>query len=419
MEVKAILESKMNLNQRTTINSSVDYSKENNTNPSFEVADIFRAHEKEYRILHNLPPESHKVINAIINCRTESMGCHSEMCDECGHVEIMYNSCRNRHCPKCQGTARLLWFEKRQRDVLPVEYYHVVFTLPIELEPIALRNKSLLYTILFKAASETLTELAGDENYLGAQIGFIAVLHTWTQTLLHHPHIHCIIPGGGLSPDNKEWVSCSNGFFLPVRVMSRLFRGKFLYYLKKAYEDGEIQFVGTIEDLEEKVAFNQLLSALYQKEWVVYCKPPFGSAELVLKYISNYVHRVAISNFRILHVENDLVTFKYRDSKDGNKQKVMTLSGCEFMRRFLLHVLPSGFMKIRYYGILSNRSRCTKLVTCKLLLLIENKKEEGKSITLDYSICPVCKKGSLKPMSYYKMIDERNEFRKLWEKVIA
>jgi len=372
----------------------------------FEVADIFRDNAPSYSDKQKLPLQAHKIINAITSCRTKAMGQHIEKCDCCGHEETVYNSCRNRHCPKCQGTARKKWYEQKQKELLPVDYYHLVFTLPRELEPIALRNKRLFYGLMFKAVSQTLLEVARERKFLGAQIGFTAILHTWTQTLLHHPHIHCVVPGGGLSFDNKEWISCRNGFFLPVRVLSRLYRGKLLAYLKEAFAKGELNFCGAIEYLGEGRNFQGLLSKLYQKDWVVYSKPPFGSTEQVLKYISSYVHRIAISNNRIINIKGNTVTFRYRDSRDENKQKEMTISSQEFRRRFLLHILPSGFMKIRYYGFLSNRNRRAKLISCRFLLLILGKKEQASNETgeIYHSKCPKCRKGFMRALTGLNLV---------------
>ncbi len=332
-----------------------------------EVADVFRAYGPAYRQAHEMPLRHLRAMRAIENCRTAALGGHVDQCDHCGALRISYNSCRNRHCPKCQSLDKERWLEARKNDLLPVRYFHAVFTLPEALRPLALRNQAELYSLLFRAAPETLKELTEDPKHLGAEVGFIAVLHTWTQTLMDHPHLHCIVTGGGLSPDGKTWISCKGDFFLPVKVLSRLFRGKFLAYLKEAYEKGNLVFPGKIAPLKEKAAFDRLLKDLYAQEWVVYCKPPFGSAEMVMDYLGRYTHRVAISNDRLVKLENNRVTFRYRDRNDNDTVKLMTLDASEFIRRFLLHILPAGFMKIRYYGILSNRNRKCKLAVCKSL----------------------------------------------------
>jgi hypothetical protein len=298
------------------------------------------------------------------------------------------------------------WLEARKRDILLTHYFHVVFTIPEDLRPIALRNQKVMYSILFLAVSETLKELAGDPKYLGAEIGFIALLHTWTQTLLDHPHIHCIVPGGGLSLDGRRWISSKKDFFIPVKVLSRKFRVKFLHYFKKAYNDGKIVFPGAIRALESRPAFETFLTSLYAQEWVVYCKPPFKRPEDVIDYMGRYTHRVAISNDRIIDIQSDQVTFKYRDRANKGAIKYMTLDAFEFIRRFLLHVLPDGFMKVRHYGLLSNRNRKTKLELCKALLGVQfqeddnGKKETWEDLLLrltgiDPRVCPTCGKGRL------------------------
>jgi len=306
-------------------------------------------------------------MRAIEICRTSELGGHVDKCDHCGALKVSYNSCRNRHCPKCQCLDKEPWLEARKRDILSTRYFHLVFTLPEDLRPIALRNQKVVYAILFRAVSETLKELTQDPGHLGAEVGFIAILHTWSQTLLDHPHIHCIVTGGGLSADGKRWIPCRGKFFLPVKVLSRLFRGKFLAYLKEAYLKGELDFSGKIASLKKQAAFNGSLRDLHAKEWVVYCKPPFANAGTVLEYLGRYSHRVAISNDRLVKLEGGRVTFRYRDRTGNDAIKLMRLDASEFIRRFLLHILPDGFMKIRHYGILSNRSRRSKLALCKRL----------------------------------------------------
>ena len=374
-----------------------------------EVADIFRAYGQAYIKIHGkeLPLSHHRVMKAIEICRTSDLGGHVDECEECGTLRISYNSCRNRHCPKCQSLDKERWLEARKRDVLAVQYFHVVFTIPEQLWPVALRNRKVVYGILFRSVSETLKELAGDLKHLGAEIGFIAILHTWSQILLHHPHIHCLVPGGGLSLNGKRWIGCKEDFFIRVEVLSRLFRGKFLHHLKEAYASGALEFPGKIEELKSKRAFGKLCTDLYGKEWVVNSKPAFKNAESVMEYLGRYTHRVAITNDRIVRLEGDQVVFKYRDRKDGDKVKLMCVDSLEFIRRFLLHVLPDGFMKIRHYGILSNRSRKDKLPICKALLGdpdIAMDDGEGKEsweellfrITgIDLKVCPKCGKGNM------------------------
>ena len=374
-----------------------------------EVGDIFRAYGPAYREAHGkkMPLSHHRVMKAIEICRTWELGGHVDECDECGALRISYNSCRNRHCPKCQSLDKERWLEARKRAVLPVQYFHVVFTIPEQLWPVALRNRKKVYGILFRSVSETLKELAEDLKHLGAQIGFIAILHTWSQILLHHLHIHCIVPGGGLSFDGKKWIGCKEDFFIRVEVLSRLFRGKFLHHLKEAYASGALEFPGKIEELKSKRAFGKLCTDLYGKEWVVNSKPAFKNAESVMEYLGRYTHRVAITNDRIVRLEGDQVVFKYRDRKDGDKVKLMSLDALEFIRRFLLHVLPDGFMKIRHYGILSNRSRKDKLLLCKRLLGDPGKdngnfeeKESWEELLLritgiDLKVCPHCGKGNM------------------------
>jgi hypothetical protein len=372
-----------------------------------EVADIFRAYGPAYRQAHEMPLRHLRAMRAVETCRTAALGGHVEECDHCGAVRISYNSCRNRHCPKCQGLDTERWLEARKNDVLPVSYVHVVFTLPEGLRSLVLRNQKLLYEILFKAASETLKELTRDPKHLGAQIGFIAILHTWSQTLMDHPHIHCLVTGGGLSLDEETWVPCKKKFFIPVRILSRLFRGKFLAYLKEVKEKGELLFPGAIAHLKDEHCFKALLDDLYENEWVVYCKPSFTSTETVIEYLGRYTHRVAISNERLVKLEGDRVSFRYRDRTDKDTSKLMTLEVSEFIRRFLLHILPDGFMKIRHYGILSNRNRKTKLARCKQLLGIPLLSEHTESprepwqdfltrITgCDPRICPFCGRGKM------------------------
>ena len=305
---------------------------------------------------------------AIERCRTAALGGHVERCDDCGHQRIAYNSCRNRNCPKCQGLARAQWLEDRQAELLDVPYFHVVFTVPEAVATIAFQNQTVVYDILFRAASETLRTIAADPQHLGAEIGFLAVLHTWGQNLLHHPHLHCLVPGGGIAPDGKSWIPCRPGFFLPVRVLSRMFRGLFLHYLEKAFAAGKLNFFSAHRHLHEPAAFRRYLAPVRDTEWVVYAKRPFAGPAQVLDYVGRYTHRVAISNNRLISVEGDKVRFRWKNYRNGNRQKTMSLQAGEFIRRFLIHVLPDGFHRIRYYGFLGNCHRAWKLELCRELL---------------------------------------------------
>lgn len=308
-------------------------------------------------------------MRAIEVCRTSALGGHAERCGRCDYTRICYNSCRNRHCPKCQNTERAKWLQSRQGELLPVEYFHVVFTVPEQIARLAYYNKETVYGILFRAASETLLTIARDPKHLGAEIGFFGILHTWGQNLLHHPHVHFVVPGGGIGPD-LTWISCRHGFFLPVRVLSRLFRRLFLEALKTAYRNNELEFFGELESLTDAAAFLAYLNPLEQSEWVVYAKKPFGGPQQVLDYLGRYTHRVALSNDRIVDVSNGQVTFQWRDyrRKDKYKSRTMTLPADEFIRRFLIHTLPPGFRRIRHFGFLSNRFRKEKLELCRKLL---------------------------------------------------
>ena len=339
-------------------------------NQQLEVADIFCSLGTDGAEKHGLflSSEQRRAFSDITLCRTAELGGHVAECDACGYRQISYNSCRNRHCPKCQAAARAEWMKERAAELLPVEYFHVVFTLPQQVAPLALQNQRLVYGLLFRAASETLLQIAADPKHLGAEIGVLAVLHTWGQNLSHHPHLHCVIPGGGLSPDGSRWISCRAGFFLPVRVLSRLFRGKFMAYLREAFANDELSFYGELMFLSAADHFACWLRQLGKLEWVVYAKRPFGGPEQVLKYLARYTHRVAISNQRLVAFQDGQVTFRWKDYAHGNAQKEMTLSAVEFTRRFLLHVLPRGFVRIRHYGFLANRCRQEKLALCKRLL---------------------------------------------------
>jgi predicted Zn-ribbon and HTH transcriptional regulator len=342
--------------------------------PSLEVADIFHTHGRAWREAErgHLSLAQLKVMSAITQCRTAALGGHVLRCNDCGGEQVSYNSCRNRHCPKCQSSAAKRWLEARQADLLPVEYYHVVFTLPAPITDIAYQNKAALYGLLFDIAAETLLRIAADPKHLGAGIGATLVLHTWGSALTHHPHVHGIVPGGGLAPDGTRWIACRPGFFLPVRVLSRLFRRRFLEELQRLHDGGELRFLGEHAALADAAAFKAWLAPLRQCEWVVYAKRPFAGPQAVLAYLSRYTHRVAISNSRLLAMDGRGVTFRWKDyrAKGNTRHKAMTLSPQEFMRRFLLHVLPSGFHRIRHYGLLANSTRRDNLALARELLQV-------------------------------------------------
>ena len=371
------------------------------------MADIFRQHGAAYRSAHALPLNHLRVMRAVEVCRTATLGGHKDRCDSCGHIEISYNSCRNRHCPKCQILQKEKWIEARNEDLLPIQYFHVVFTIPSGLNPLVIMNQKVMYDLMFRSVSETLTELSGNPKHLGARIGFMSVLHTWGQNLMDHPHIHCVVTGGGLSLDGDRWVSCRKRFFIPVRIMSALFRGKLLAHIKSTFEAGELIFPGGIGYLKELHVFERFRKQLYYKNWVVYCKPPFDGAKGVLQYLGRYTHRIAISNNRILTADNGTVSFRFRDSSDDNKQKTMTLKTDEFIRRYLLHVLPDRYVRIRHFGLLANRSRKDNISLCRELLgtpgVIESVKEKKETwqeqllriCGIDVTVCPVCQKGRM------------------------
>ncbi len=368
-----------------------------------EVADIFRRHGDAYRQVHDghLGRVERRVMSAIELCRTAELGGHSERCTSCGLVRIAYNSCRNRHCPKCQGQTRADWLAARQAELLPAPYFHVVFTLPAPVAEIAFQNKAVVYAILFKAAAETLRLIAADPKHLGAEIGFLAVLHTWGQNLHHHPHVHCVVPGGGPSLDGTRWIACRPSFFLPVRVLSRLFRRLFLETLQTAFEAGELSFFGELAELARPAAFTEGLTKLRRVEWVVYAKPPFGGPEQVLAYLGRYTHRVAISNSRLVSLTDGRISFRWKDYRHHGKPKIMTLDADEFIRRFLLHTLPDGFHRIRHYGFLSNGHRATKLTICRKLLAVSapanplapvpDQRDQARQTTRNtFDLCPCC-----------------------------
>jgi Putative transposase/Transposase zinc-binding domain len=378
------------------------------TRPRLELAEVIRAHGDAFLDQYGatLSPERRRVLNDLVRCRTAALGGHAEACDRCGHRRIAYNSCRNRHCPKCQASAAAQWVEAQAADLLPVEYFHVVFTLPALLGPLALQNPRVVYGILFRAAAETLLQIAADPAHLGAEIGFLAVLHTWGQTLQHHPHVHCVVPGGGLSPDGTRWIACPVGFFLPVRVLGRVFRGKFLAGLRAAFDRGRLAFRGQLSELADAARFHQLLGTAAGTEWVVYAKPPFGGPEQVLKYLARYTHRVAISNRRLVELKDGRVRFRYKDYARGGRRRTMTLEASEFLRRFLQHVLPAGFVRIRHYGFLANRCRREKVALCRGLLGVTTSSEPGPPSGLAAlirgitpvrcaALCPACGEGRM------------------------
>jgi hypothetical protein len=378
--------------------------------PKFEVADIFRRYSEKYRNEHDgsLSTAQRRVMSAIEVCRTAALGGHIEQCDHCSHERNAYNSCRNRHCTKCQCLARAEWIEDRQSELLECEYFHVVFTVPEEIAAMAYQNKVVVYGILFQAAAKTLRTIAADPKHLGAEIGFFAVLHTWGQNLLHHPHLHFVVAGGGIAPEGDRWISCRPGFFLSVRVLSRLFRRLFLKSLQKASESGKLNFFSSLEALRDLKAFLRYLAPVRKKEWVVYAKPPFAGPQQVLDYVGRYTHRVAISNDRILDIEDREVRFRWKDYRDHNRQKTITLTADEFIRRFLLHVLPDGFQRIRYFGFLGNRYRKQKLALCRQLLGMPENGVPACETSTDYRDlyenltgsslweCPVCHQGRMR-----------------------
>ena len=373
--------------------------------PSLELSDIIHTHGGAYVESRGgvITTQERRTLKAIAACRTASLGGHIGQCDRCGHRVIAYNSCRNRHCPKCQAAGRAEWFHQRELELLPVEYFNVVFTVPKEIAAIALQNKKVVYDILFRTAAEALKTAAHDVKHLGAEIGVLSVLHTWGQNLEHHPHIHCVVTGGGLAPDGSRWVSCRRGFLFPVRVLGRLFRGKFLDQLKAAFADGRLRFSGSLAAVADHVSFRRYIQPTFAKDWVVYAKRPFHGPAPVLKYLARYTHRVAIANRRIVAAEGHTVSFTWKDYAHGSKRRIMTLSAVEFLRRFLLHILPTGFPRIRYYGFLANRHRQEKLARCRTLLGVSgDEKPEvadvGEFLAAGHEhapLCPACKHGRL------------------------
>ena len=368
-----------------------------------KLQDVFREHLPPYQTNHGLTRQQHKAAQAILGCRTGAYGGRVEQCSDCDHTRILYNSCSNRHCPQCQGLAKERWIDARSEDLLPVSYFHVVFTLPEELQVVVLQNQELLYNLLFQSVSQTLLELAADPKYLGAQIGFTTVLHTWGQNLLFHPHLHCIIPNAGLAPGG-HFQEGRKEFFLPIRVLAKLFRGKFMAGLQKLFDAGKLQFHGSIRHLQATAYFTTWRHKLYQKDWVVYSKQAFSGPEAVIAYLGRYTHRIAISNHRILAMDAQTVTFEWFDYRDSQK-KTMTLPAEEFLRRFLLHVLPHRFMRIRHYGLQANRNRKTKLKRCQRLagaLVAAARFRNLNAVEImsilvgrDITLCSFCQKGKM------------------------
>ena len=370
--------------------------------PALEVADVFRRHGDAFRQAHadHLGRIERRVMAAIETCRTTVLGGHAEQCCDCGLTRCAYNSCRDRHCPKCQGLARTEWLDARQAELLAVPYFHLVFTLPALAAEVAFHNKAAVYSILFRAASEALRTIAADPRHLGAEIGAIAVLHTWGSTMTHHPHLHCIVPGGGISFDHSRWIPSRPDFFLPVRTLSRCFREIFLHRLQRAFEAGALRFPPSITELATPEAFTARLAALRQTEWVVFAKPPFATPDHVLAYLGRYTHRVAIANSRLLELADGKVSFTWKDYRDGGKTKIMTLAADEFIRRFLQHTVPDGFHRIRYFGFLTNSHRAAKLALCRQLLAMPTPtpppeaadyRERYRQLTgVSLDICPEC-----------------------------
>ena len=380
--------------------------------PTLEVADVFRQHGDAYRAQAggSLSTAERRVMTAIEACRTAALGGHVEPCDRCGHQRVWYNSCRNRHGPTCQSLARAAWIDARRADLLPVDYFHVVFTVPPAVAAIAYQNKAVVYGLLFRAVAETLRTIAADPRHLGAQIGFFAVLHTWGQTLVHHPHLHCVVPGGGLSPDGTQWVSCRPGFFLPVRVLSRLVRRLLLDAVCEAFETGQLHFAGTLDALTDRQPVAAQLQPARQTDWVVYAKPPFAGPDQVLDDVGRYTPRIAISNQRLLALDAGQVRFRYTDYRRPHApgQKTMTLAATEFIRRVLLHVLPRGFHRMRYYGLLANRTRHQHVAQCRQLLGTRPPtRPDATPVAIDYRdryhaltgrslrVCPRCHDGQM------------------------
>ena len=373
---------------------------------ALELADIFRAHGAAYRQTHTLSRAQRRAMHAIETCRTAALGGHRDTCDTCGAVQISYNSCRNRHCPQCQTLAKVRWLDARRADLLPVEYFHVVFTLPHALNPLAQGNPRVLYSLLFRAVTDTLTTFGRDPRHLGGDLGGTAILHTWGQNLSQHLHLHCVVTGGALSPDGARWIAAPPGFLFPVRALATVFRGKFLDALRRAFAKGALRFAGSLVSLAEPAAFTAWLNQLRQPDWVVYAKRPFAGPTQVLEYLGRYTHRVALSNDRLLSLDAGIARFRWKDYADGDRVKVMALAADEFIRRFLLHIVPDGFVRIRHFGLLANRSRRAQLARCRELLAsppasATPPRESGPALMLrltglDITRCAVCQQGQLR-----------------------
>ena len=379
--------------------------------PPVEVADIFRSYGPEYRERHpGLATVQYRAMRAIERCRTAALGGHISECDSCGHQTISYNSCRNRNCPKCQSSAAKRWLEEREKEVLPVPYFHVVFTVPQQVARIALGNQKIVYKILFQCVSETLLDIGGDKKHLGGKVGFLAVLHTWGQNLEYHPHIHCVIPGGALRPDGR-WKKTRKRFFLPVAVLSKRFKGKFLRQLKKAFAAGKLHFSGSLKSLSCQNAFRVFLKPVLTTNWVVYCKPSFSGPKQVFTYLGRYTHRIAISNSRLVSFQNGIVRFRWKDYRDNSRIKILALSADEFIRRFMMHIVPSRFVRIRHYGFLSNRKRNESLKTIReqisVLLDIGLVKTSNTQHDLKTAeVCPKCKEGKMITIEVFQRLQD-------------
>jgi len=368
------------------------------------VQNIFQQFYSQYEQKYPPHTQQTKVANAIMNCRTAALGGHVDQCNQCGHIGIWYNSCRNRHCPSCQGINKTVWIDKQTQNVLDAPYFHLVFTVPEQLHSLIYQNQKLLYNLMYKAVAQTCSELSKDEKYLGAQVGFFSLLHTWGQNLHYHPHIHTVVLAGGLTKDNR-WRNSSKKFFIPVKVLAKKFRGKFLHYLKQYYEQNLLNFYGNAQQYRDLKTFTGLLDLCYTKNWYTYAKKTFSGPLAVIKYLGRYTHQIAIANNRIVSVDKDSVTIAVKDYQDGNKKKTITMQGVEFIRRFLMHVLPKGLVKIRHYGLLANRNKKTKLALCRKLTCspaYKSKFEGLKTIEIlccllgrDVTICPACNKGKL------------------------
>ena len=369
------------------------------------VQDIFLRFYSQYREKYTSSTQQAKAAEDIINCRTKTLGGHVYECEECGYRTVQYNSCRNRHCPLCQGVAKAVWIDQRSRDILNAPYFHLVFTLPVPLHPLVYQNQELLYNLMYRAVAETLSELSQDEKYLGAQIGFFSLLHTWGQNLHYHPHIHTVVLAGGLTK-LKQWQNTSKKFFIPVKKLSKKFRGKFLYYLKLYYSQNLLEFYADAEKYREPKNFQNLINQCYEESWYSYTQRTFTGPLAVIKYLGRYTNRIAISNSRIVSMDEHTVTITIKDYKDGNKKKLLTMTGVEFIRRFFMHILPKGFVKIRHYGLLANRNKKTKLELCRKLTLSPTYKPQYEALTTieilcilagkDILLCPACRESRLK-----------------------